>query len=367
MKIAIIGSRGYPIVYSGYETLITSLCKELKDEFEITVYCHSHLFEKQPDFINGVNLVYTKGKRGKTIAQFSNSLLAFNDARKKDYDIIFVVNAANGIFGFFKYFTNSKFIINVDGLEWLRPKWKGIGAKFFKISARLACLWYDEIVTDADEMREVYQKTFKRDSTVIEYGAYIPERLSNLGLDQWEIEKENYFLIVGRLIPDNNSDIILKAFINSNSSKKLVIVGDVPYQDEYANKIKELASTDNRVIMTGYIMDQEVLKSLYQNCYYYFHGHEFGGTNPTLLKALAYGCPILAIDTVFSKEVLDNYKYGIPFSKDLISLTKQINMLEKIDKQRLELKGKGTERILERYTWERIAKLYKNLFLQISK
>ena len=192
-KIAIIGSRGYPIVYSGYETLITSLCKELKDKFEITVYCHGHLFDEHPAEYNGIKLVYTHGKKGKTIAQFSNSFLAFNDARKKNFDVIFVVNAANGIFGFFKYFTKAKFIINVDGLEWLRPKWKGLGAKFFKFSAKLACLWYDVIVTDADAMRDIYLKTFKRDSTVIEYGAYIPEGVSNRGLDQWNLVSEEYF------------------------------------------------------------------------------------------------------------------------------------------------------------------------------
>ena len=137
-KVAIIGSRGYPIVYSGYETLITSLCKELNKDFEITVYCHGHLFSKKPKTLNGINLIYTEGKTGKTIAQFSNSYLAFRDTKKHDFDVIFVVNAANGIFGFFKYFRKAKFIINVDGLEWLRPKWKGLGAKFFKLSARLA-------------------------------------------------------------------------------------------------------------------------------------------------------------------------------------------------------------------------------------
>jgi len=366
MKIAIIGSRGYPIVYSGYETLITSLCKELKDDFDITVYCHGHLFKERPDRYKGINLVYTDGKTGKTIAQFSNSFLAFKDARKKDFDIIFVVNAANGIFGFYKYFTKAKLIINVDGLEWLRPKWKGLGAKFFKMSARLACKWYDVIVTDADAMRDVYLKTFNRDSVVIEYGAYIPEKVSNDGLSEWDLVSDDYFLIVGRLIPDNNSDLILKAFIKSNSTKKLVIVGDVPYEDEYASNIKSLAASDERVIMTGYVTNQKTLMALYQNCFYYFHGHEFGGTNPTILKALAYGCPIIAIDTVFSKEVLDNYKYGIPFTKNIESLTKQIDNIGSESVNRQVLKDKGVERINERYTWTRIAELYKNLFLSFK-
>lgn len=366
-KIAIIGSRGYPIVYSGYETLITSLCKELKDDFEITVYCHGHLFEEQPREVNSIKLIYTNGRKGKTIAQFSNSYLAFRDTKKHNYNVIFVVNAANGIFGFFKYFRKAKFIINVDGLEWLRPKWKGLGARFFKFSAWLACKWYHVIVTDADAMQEIYLSTFKRESTVIEYGAYIPEGISTAGLDQWNINNEEYFLIVGRLIPDNNSDLILRAFIQSNTNKKLVIVGDVPYEDEYASEIKRVATTDSRVIMTGYVRDQEILKALYQNCYYYFHGHEFGGTNPTILKALAYSCPILAIDTVFSKEVLDNYKYGIPFTKNESELSTLINTISEKDVKRANLKKIGPDRIKERYTWGRISSLYAELFSKNKK
>jgi glycosyltransferase involved in cell wall biosynthesis len=363
-RIAIIGSRGYPIVYSGYETLITALCNELKNDFEITIYCHAHLFEHKPDKENGIKLVYVNGLKGKSTAQFSISLLSFIHCLTQRYDSILVVNAANGIFGIFRYFISSKLIINVDGLEWLRPKWKGLGGKFFKLSAKLACRWYDIVITDADAMRKIYLDTFKRDSVVIEYGAYIPEGITTKGLLQWNVNKEDYFLIVGRLIPDNNADIILKAFLKSKTTKKLIIVGDVPYADLYAESIKELAAHDKRVVMTGYVKDQDELKALYQNCYFYFHGHEFGGTNPTILKALAYGCPIIAIDTVFSAEVLDNYKYGIPFKKDIQSLAFLIDELEEgiYDEKRLVLKETGKVRIKERYTWNRITSMYANLF-----
>lgn len=363
-KIAIIGSRGYPVVYSGYETLVTSLCNELKDKYEITVYCHGHLFEEKPASVNGINLIYTKGLKGKTIAQFSNSFLSFFHCIGKKYDVILVVNAANGIFGFFRYLLKGKLLINVDGLEWLRPKWKGMGGKFFKFSAWLACKWYDTIITDADAMRDIYLKTFKRDSAVIEYGAYIPNGISTEGLNNWSLESNNYYLIVGRLIPDNNADLILKAFIQSTSKKQLVIVGDVPYEDEYATNIKQLAASDKRVIMTGYVKNQEILKALYQNCFFYFHGHEFGGTNPTILKALAFGCPILAIDTVFSKEVLDNYKYGLPFEKNISALANQINSLDEEAGLLVseKLKNQGQKRIIERYTWKKICDKYEMLF-----
>ena len=122
-------------------------------------------------------------------------------------------------------------------------------------------------------------------------------------------------MVVGRLIPDNNADLVIDGFLKSSSRKKLVIVGDVPYKDSYASEIKKM--TDKRLIFTGYVKDQNILTELYQKCYVYVHGHEFGGTNPTMIKAMAYGCAILALDTVFNREMLQNSKFGIFFKKEL--------------------------------------------------
>lgn len=163
-------------------------------------------------------------------------------------------------------------------------------------------------------MQNVYETEFNAKSTVIAYGANIRESTNPELINKWNLTKNNYYLIIGRLVPDNNADIIIKEFCSSNSTKNLVVVGDVPYYDKYAQEIKSI--NDSRMIFTGYINDQDELAELYHNCFAYFHGHEFGGTNPTLLKALGYGSAVIALDTVFTREMLKGKEYGLFFSKD---------------------------------------------------
>ncbi len=365
LKIAIIGSRGYPYVYSGYETFVAEIAPRLvREGFEIHVYCHRQLFAKRPEKVNGVYLHYIHTIQSKKLSQWSNSLLCTLHAIFCSYDAILYVNSANGIFGPVTKVFRKKTAINVDGLEWLRPKWKGLGGRVFYFSSKMAVRWMDRIITDAEGMRQVYLKEFERDSSVIAYGANIryssrPEMIKN-----WELEPFQYFLIVGRLIPDNNALLILEEFIQSNSRRRLVIVGDVPYKDEYALKIKSIK--DPRIIFTGYVTDQNCLAELYHNCFAYFHGHEFGGTNPTLLKALAYGCAIIAIDTVFSREVLDSDKYGIYFTKEKGMLKEVIELVEGNAACLVEFRKKGRERVKEQYTWEKIADQYASLFKELT-
>jgi len=365
MNIAIIGSRGYPYVYSGYETFVKELAERLVQRgINVTVYCHKNLFDSYPDTVNGINLKYIPTIERKTLSQFLHSFQSILHACFQDYDIILVVNSANGPFGFFTRLFRKKTAINVDGLEWLRPKWKGLGAKYFYFASKLATKLYDVIITDSFEMQKIYEKEFNSKSTVIAYGANIRYSKNKTLIKRWGLEEHNYYLIVGRLIPDNNADLIVNAFLNSHSKKKLVIVGDVPYKDDYAQKIKSIK--DERLIFTGYVTNQDELAELYHNSFAYFHGHEFGGTNPSLLKALAYGCAVLALDTVFSREVLDNGKYGMFFKKDMNNLTKLINNIEQNPNQLISFRENARQRIIENYTWEKITEEYITLFYNIK-
>jgi glycosyltransferase involved in cell wall biosynthesis len=364
MKIAIIGSRGYPYVYSGYETFVKELAERLvKKGINVTVYCHKNLFDSYPEEVNGIHLKYIPTIERKTLSQFVHSFQSMLHACYKDYDIILVVNAANGPFGIFTKLFGKKTAINVDGLEWLRPKWKGLGAKYFYMSAKLATKFYDVIITDSDEMAKIYAEEFRAPSTVIAYGANLRQSQNPELIKQWALQPREYYLIVGRLIPDNNADLIVNEFIRSDSTKKLVVVGDVPYRDEYAQKIKQV--TDERVIFTGYVTDQNILAELYHNCFAYFHGHEFGGTNPTLLKALAYGCAILALDTRFSREVLLDDEYGLYFSKKTGDLAGLIAQVEQMPDKLAALRQKSQQRIKDHYTWEKITRQYIELFEQM--
>ena len=172
LKIAIIGSRGYPYVYSGYETLVKELSERLvKSGNEVTVYCHRKLFNKKPKKVNGVNLVYTPSVNSKVFSQLFNSFFSFIHVCFSKNDVVFVVNSANGPFGLLTKIFRKKTCINVDGLEWLRPKWKGLGSLYFKFASKLATLFFDEIITDSIEMNKIYRNKFGKKSTVIAYGS----------------------------------------------------------------------------------------------------------------------------------------------------------------------------------------------------
>ena len=361
VKIAIIGSRGYPIVYSGYETFVKEVSERLvAQNIDVRVYCQKHLFTTRPKTVNGVELIYMPTLQTKSLNQLVHSFFSMIHACCSKVDVILVVNAANGPFGLISLLAQKKTLINVDGLEWLRPKWKGLGAAYFKFAAKLATLFYNTIITDAEAMRQVYLQTFKANSTVIAYGANIRHSKNPSLINQFGLTPNEYFLIVGRLIPDNNSDLILEGFKKANSNKKLVIVGDVPYQDAYAQTIKAQAS--NQILFLGYVTDSEVLAELYHQSYAYLHGHEYGGTNPTMLKAMAYGCAILALDTVFNREMLENGQFGWFFQKTSDSVALYLQQAEHNPQAVQTLKEKARDGITQKYNWDEVTRAYVTVF-----
>jgi len=361
LKIAIIGSRGYPHVYSGYETLVKELSERLvKNGHHVRVYCHSLLFIKKPRRVNGIELVYAPSIKSKIFSQLFNSFFSFIHACFSNTDVVLVVNSANGPFGLLTKLFRIPTAINVDGMEWLRPKWKGLGSIYFKWASKMATLFYDQIINDSDEMRKIYLNLFKKDSKVIAYGADIRKSKNPDLINVWDIKKREYYLVIGRLIPDNNADLIINGFLKSNSNKKLVIIGDVPYKDAYASDLKNMV--DKRLVFTGYVKDQDLLTELYHNCYVYVHGHEFGGTNPTMIKAMAYGCAILALDTVFNKEMLQKGKFGLFFKKELISVTNQIDYCEKENILMDKLRQESVNGITKKYNWDFVTSQYLEVF-----
>jgi glycosyltransferase involved in cell wall biosynthesis len=357
LKISIIGSRGYPYVYSGYETLVKNIGERMVAKgVQVTVYCHSYLFDQKLKQLNGIHLKYIPTIKSKSLSQPIHSFLAFWHAAFSNADVVLVLNVSNGPFGLITRLFKKPTLINVDGLEWKRPKWKGFGAIYFKWAAKMAVRFMDLIVTDAVAMQTIYKNEFNTDSVVITYGADSNKGASEALLNKWQFQTQDYYLIVGRMIPDNNSDIIIEGFINSSSTKKLVIVGDVPYQDAYATKIKSYQ--DDRLVFTGYITNGDELASLYKYCFAYMHGHEFGGTNPTLLKAMANGCAIGAIDTVFSREVLQNDQFGTYFKKDIYALSNWFQWAEANTEKLSALRLIVSNGLNEKYDWDLVTDLY---------
>ena len=361
IKISIIGVKGYPYIYGGYETFIKEISERLVIlNYDITIYCHKGLFTDRPKNINGINLIYISSVETKVFSQPIHSFFSFIHACFSKSDLILVVNSANGPFGILTRIFNIPSVINVDGLEWLRPKWKGLGSFYYKWASKMATLFYDQIINDSEQMRKVYLELFNKDSKVIAYGANIRKSVKPELIKGWELVSREYYLIVGRLIPDNNAELIVNGFLESNSIKKLVIVGDVTYKDKYSDNLKSIVN--ERLIFTGYVNDQEVLSELYHNCYVYIHGHEFGGTNPTMIKALAYGSAILALDTVFNNEMLNYGKFGLFFKKEKNSISSMINYCEKEDLVMEKLRLESVNGITNKYDWDCITNQYLKVF-----
>lgn len=361
LKIAILGSRGYPCVYSGYETLVRELAERLVAAgHEVTVYNHRQLFPLKPRTLNGVRLVYLPTIARKNMSQFVHSLQAAVHAALHRFDIVLAVNSANGPFGLLFKLSRKLSAINIDGLEWRRPKWKGWGSRYFYWASRMAVRFYDVIIADCRAMADVYRKEFGARPVTIGYGAHILKLRDPVQLDRRGLASRDYYLVVGRLIPDNNVALMVREFLGTGSRRKLVVVGDVPYRDAYALRLKR--TEDPRLVFTGYIRDQEELAELFQHCYAYLHGHEFGGTNPSLLTALGSGCAVCALDTVFNREVLEDGVYGLLFSKARGDLGALLRWMEDSPKYLEGMRSKSADRIAGRYSWEGVASQYLRLF-----
>lgn len=361
VRISIIGSRGFPYVYSGYETFVSELTTQLATRgHNPIVYCHRGLFQTRPRTVDGVELVYVPAIEHKNLSQFSHSFLSTLHVLLHKTDVVFYVNSANGPFGFLTRIFGKRTAINVDGLEWLRPKWKGLGARYFRLASYLATKWFDVVVTDSERMADIYRREFGSQSVTIAYGANIGSSTQPELLRSLDLSPGRYYLIVGRLVPDNNADLIIRGFENSSSSRKLVILGDVPYRDRYVESIR--STRDPRVVFPGYVRDRDLLRELYCNSYVYVHGHEFGGTNPALLKALGYGCCVMALDTVFNREVLADETHGLFFAKDRASIQHAFEFVELNEGFVRSKQETARSRILQKYTWGKIADEYTKLF-----
>lgn len=369
LRIAIAGIRGLPSTYSGYETFIAELAPRLVQRgHEVAIYCRKSLFAERPAEYQGMKMVYLPSLEHKAFSTLSHSFVAVTHATVAKNDLIFVVNAANGMFGIIPRMFGRACVLNVDGMEWLRPKWNKLAKWIFHTSAKLGTKFYHEIVTDADEMHRLYAKEFGIDSEYIAYGANIESSTEPEALAQYGLEPQNYYLIASRLIPDNNADLIVESVVKSGAKRILAIAGGADYKGNTVEKAfidKLRALGGDRVKFLGHVNSSAHVKELHCNCYAYIHGHQFGGINPSLLKALGFGNAILALNTPFNAEVLDNGKYGVLYDKNVEDLTAKIAALDADEARAADFRARAPDRIRERFTWDQITDQYEELFNRV--
>lgn len=361
MKIAIIGTRGIPAKYGGFETFVEELSVMLVVlGIDITVFCDKDSFKLSK--YKNVNLVYvTCTKTQNPILYYFKSIVE----ALRHYDIIYVTGTGGSFFYIFNNFFNKIIITNNDGIEYNRAKWNAVKKAYIFFSEILAVKLSNHIIADSNGIYDYLTKKYpkaKNKIKVIEYGSYINEQECDINiLSKYKLIREGYYLVVARLEPENNIDIIIKGFLNSNSQHKLIVIGNI-LKNEYNKAL--LKTENNRVVFLGGIYDKIDLKNLRKGCLAYFHGHSAGGTNPSLLEAMANSNYIFAHDNVFNREVTNNIADYFINSEDVKNV---VNSFEKKnDDEKIEIKKQMINRIKNYYNWERIAYEYEKLFNEVN-
>lgn len=364
MKIAILGIRGIPANYGGFETFAEQLAPRLVDlGHDVTVYGRSNNIKYEDQYYKGVRLVILPTFSHKYFDTVAHTFLCTLHTLKESYDVILICNSANSIFAFIPRLTGQKVALNVDGLEWKRKKWNKLGQMFYKMSEYIATMSPNVVVTDARDIQKYYLEKFKKSSTYIPYGSPLGRLETHKVLDEFGVKPREYVLYVSRLEPENNAHLVVKAFEKVDTNLKLVVVGDAPYSTEY---IRELRNTkDSRIIFTGYVFG-DGYREFQSNAYVYIQATEVGGTHPALLEAMGHGNCVLANDVPEHREVLEDAGFYFR-THEAGHLINQIQYLLENPGLVEEKRRMAVARIKQKYTWDKISSDYEDLFYRMVK
>ena len=364
MKVAILGSRGIPARYGGYDTLVEELSAGLVEcgAFEVTVYCRKAYFVSWPEAYRGAYLVYLSFPRMKAAESIVHSFLSSLHVLTQKVDLIYFVDPANAPFCLLLRLCGKKVVLHTDGLGWKRQKWGPLARRYYKFAEWIGVRAANALITDNPAMQAYYKKEYNADSFYIPYGAESGYGVDDTIYEQIGLVPSRYLLVVARLEPDNNTTLIIEEYVKSKVTMPLVIVGDSPYDAEYMLRLRELAN--ERVLFVGRINDQAKLNGLYKGAYLYIHGHEVGGTNPSLLRAMQAATAPTVIDVPFNTSVVGND--GFIFSKEPGNLSGLLQCLVKETDKIKKIGLNAKARVEENFRWEDVVNRHKLLFEKVT-
>lgn len=381
-EVFIIGSKGIPAKYGGFETFVDQLVTRKKsNRLHYHVACMSQ--ENGEGEYQGARLFYTKVPNiGPAKAVYYDiaalkQVISYIKKNHVERAIVYILACRVGPFiGHYKRQLKklgATLYVNPDGHEWKRAKWNWLIRKYWKLSEKLMVKHAELLICDSINIehyiQEDYQK-YRPKTTFLAYGAdtsFSKLKEDDFKLIHWYQEKGvtkgNYYLVVGRFIPENNYETMLREFMKSKSKKDFVLITNVEHNKFYeALKKTTHFDQDSRIKFVGTVYDKELIKKIRENAFAYFHGHEVGGTNPSLLEALASTDLNLLLKVGFNEEVgKDGALY---FTKESGNLAKLIEATEQLtEKEREDLAKKAKQRIQEAYNWEDIIASYEKIFL----
>ncbi|SFQ51526.1 DUF1972 domain-containing protein [Parafilimonas terrae] len=362
MKIAILGSRGIPNFHGGFEQFAEYLAKDLAEKkYDVTVYnSHTHPYKKKT--WNGVRIVHCYDPENKigTAGQFIYDFNCIRHARKQDFDIILQLGyTSSSVWG---RLLPKKSIIttNMDGLEWKRSKYSKKVQRFLQYAESLGVRFSDYLISDSEGIREYLQDKYNKSSVFIPYGALPFENPDEAVLSSYKLLKNQYSLLIARLEPENNIETILDGVVLGKRAEDFLVIGK--HETTFGKYLKDKYKAYPNIKFTGAIYDISILNNLRWFSRLYFHGHSVGGTNPSLLEAMASGALICAHENVFNKTILESDSFYFSSKEDVASL---LCSIQKNDHPAI-LKN-NMDKIKNIYRWDIITGQYEAHFRDIMK
>jgi len=356
MRIALVGTRGVPARYGGFETAVEEVGRRLADAgHEVVVYCRTADGEPRPETHLGMRLVHLPTVRRRSLETLSHTGLSVAHLLAHRVDAAIVFNAANAPWLPLLRAARIPVATHVDGLEWKRAKWGGAGRRYYRVVEALSVRWSDALIADAQGIADYYRDEFAAPTEQIAYGAPkiaggAAHKLADVGLTP-----RGFHLVVARFEPENHVHVIVDGYRRSGATLPLVVVGSAPYADEYTRQVRALG--DDRVRFLGGVWDQELLDQLYANCATYLHGHSVGGTNPSLLRAIGAGAATIAFDVSFNREVLQTSGRYFRTPEDVAATLTEAEA----DPSAVRRDGNAARVMAARYDWDDVALGYEAL------
>lgn len=362
-----LGSRGIPASYSGFETFYEQLSTRLASRgHAVTVYNRSHHVDYRGREYRGVRLVRLPSVQTKHLDTLTHTLLSMGHALASGFDVYYVCIVGNSPVCLLPRLLRRKVVLNVDGRDAEREKWRGFAKSYLRWTERLAARYLEVLIADARVIQRRYLEEFGRETVFIPYGANLQPRaeVPRRGvLERFGLEADGYVLFVSRLTPENGAHVLMEAFKASRSRLKLVIVGDAPYVDDYKRQL--VARLDPRIVMTGYLFGDEY-REISAHCRFFVLPAGIDGTRPVLLDQMGFGNCVVVRDTPANLEVIGDA--GIPFDHrhEVDSLRDRLDELSGDTEKVRRFGERAFERVRDAYSWDRVTDEYESLFRRLT-
>lgn len=356
-RFAIVGTRGIPARYGGFETFAEELSVRLAERgHEVFVYCRQRHTAAE---YRGVQLRYLPTIAHKYLDTIAHTAFSTLHLIPHPVDAALYCNAANAVFTWVPRLFGIPVALNVDGLERKRKKWNKLARSWYLLSERLATICPNTIVSDAEAIAAYYRDRYGRDSVFIPYGAPVGKVATSAALDQLGLERTRYFLYVSRMEPENNALLVRQAFEQVDTPLKLALIGDAPYSHEYIRRVRD--TKDPRIVQPGGIYG-DGYHELQSHSFAYIHATEVGGTHPALIEAMGRGALTLYLENEENSEVAGGA--AIPFTPSTL-VERLREVLNMSSAERDLWRTRAMERVRERYSWDAVTDAYERLLTSL--